>query len=92
MGWRRDPYCVEASIGMVAVEQIACKSGGINQIVAGQLRTDGSKNGLDKSSYNVQFVNFKLLHWEVFSFACLHFQNVSVAGKLLGKFDHPRLK
>jgi hypothetical protein len=47
---------------------------------------------LVKPPHNVQFAGFNLLHWEAFGLACLHFQNAPTAGKLLGKFNHPRLR
>jgi hypothetical protein len=51
-----------------------------------------SKSGLDKPLHNVQFVGFKFIHDEPFRVATLCFQNVSNAGKLLGKFERPRLR
>jgi hypothetical protein len=51
-----------------------------------------SKSGLDKPLHNVQFVGFKFIHEEPFRIAALIFKNVPTLGRLLGKFESPRLR
>lgn len=48
--------------------------------------------GLNKPQHNVQCVGFKYIECEPFKIAALRFQNVPVPGKLMGKFEWPRLR
>ncbi len=47
---------------------------------------------LEKPQHNVKFVGFKFIHDEPFRIAALRFQNVPTPGKLMGKFESPRLR
>lgn len=47
---------------------------------------------LIKPQHNVQYIGFKFIHEGPFRMATLCFQNVPIAGQLMGKFERPRLR
>lgn len=50
------------------------------------------QNRLVKPEHNVQCVGFRVLVDDPFAIAVLSFQNVPTPGKLMGKFEYPRLR
>jgi hypothetical protein len=56
------------------------------------LPANSSKNGLVKPQHNVQCVGFELISDDPLSIATLCFQNVPTPGRLMGKFEYPRLR
>ncbi|MGA3371792.1 MAG: hypothetical protein ABSC48_08540 [Terracidiphilus sp.] len=47
---------------------------------------------LVKPPHNVQYVEFRIIESEPFVIAALRFQNVPIPGKVMGKFEWPRLR
>jgi hypothetical protein len=54
--------------------------------------TSSAQNDLVKPRHNVQCVGFELISNDPLSIAALCFQNVPTPGKLMGKFEFPRLR
>lgn len=59
---------------------------------AGAIPASSARNDLVKPQHNVQCVGFELISDDPFSIAALCFQNVPTPGRLMGKFEYPRLR